>query len=407
MTQEIGSPAPGSAPGSTPARDLTILMVGIATVGLQALMLSPMLPDMAAALHATAREIGFATGAYGLGVALSALIAAPQLGRWRKVPALRTAFLIMACGLALCGIAWDWRVLVGGQALTGLAAGIVLPGTYALAAELSAPEARSRAIGKVIFGWSVAMVAGIPLAALFADLVDWRGTFATVSAACLFMAMLLGRISPTSGTIVTNAASYAEALRVPGMKLCLVATFAYMIGFYQTYTFVGDYVRHLHDAGAWLGGVVAASYGLGFGAAVLFNAWQDRQGPVRLMALALLAVGLNYLILPFALLEFWSTLTYPFLWGLANHICMNVLVSFIGGAPAAERSTAMGLFSFITYLAVGMGGAVYGAVYAQVGFMPVSFAAMLGMVLAAILVAGFLKKAVAPRSYETPSARMN
>lgn len=401
--QEIVSPVPPA----TATRDLTILMMGIATVGLQALMLSPMLPDMAAALHATAREIGFATGAYGLGVAVSALIAAPQLGRWRKVPALRAAFLIMAGGLALCGFAWDWRILVAGQALTGLAAGIILPGTYALAAELSAPEARSRAIGKVIFGWSVAMVAGIPLAALFADLVDWRGTFATVSVASLIMTLLMGGISPTSGAVAANAATYRQALRVPGMKLCLVATFAYMIGFYQTYTFVGDYVRNLHDAGAWLGGAVAASYGLGFGAAILFNGWQDRQGPVRLMALALLAVGLNYLILPFALLGFWTTLTYPFLWGLANHVCMNVLVSFIGDAPAAERSTAMGLFSFITYLAVGLGGAVYGTVYAQMGFMPVSFAAMLGMVLAAILVACFLKRAVSARRYEMPSATMN
>jgi predicted MFS family arabinose efflux permease len=388
------------------ARDLTILMMGIATVGLQALMLSPMLPDMAADLRATAREIGFATGAYGLGVALSALVAAPQLGRWRKVPALRTAFLVMAAGLALCAFTWDWRILVAGQAFSGLAAGIILPGTYALAAELSAPEARSRAIGKVIFGWSVAMVAGIPLAALLADLLDWRGTFGTVSIACLSMTLLMRRISSGSAA-AADVASYARALRVPGMKLCFLATFAYMIGFYQTYTFIGDHVRHLHEAGAWLGGVVAASYGIGFGAAVLFNAWQDRVGPVRLMAVGLLAVGANYLVLPFALQAFWSALAYPFIWGLANHICLNVLVSFIGAAPPAERSTAMGLFSFITYVAVGLGGAVYGSVYAEAGFMAVSFAAMAGLLIAALLVACFLKRVVAARSYEMPSATTN
>jgi DHA1 family inner membrane transport protein len=394
-------------PSNTVSRELTLLMAGIATVGLQALMLSPILPDIAATLAATPREIGFATGAYGIGVAASALLAAPQLGKWHKVTALRSAFLVMCAALVACGLSWDWRIMVVAQGINGLAAGIILPGTYALAAELSAPEARSRAIGRVILGWSVAMVAGIPLAALFADLVHWRGTFAVVAAGCLIMAIALGRLPRGNLIMADHAASYAMALRVPGMKLCLLATFAYMIGFYQTYTFVGDHVRALHHAGAWLGGVVAASYGIGFGAAILCNAWLDRVGPRRLMAAALLVVGVNYLVLPFALLNFWSAITYPFLWGLANHVCMNVLVSFIGSAPQAERSTAMGLFSFITYAAVGLGGAVYGGVYAASGFMPVSWAAMAGMLAAALLIGCFLKRSTGAQSYETPSATMN
>ena len=131
---------------------LLILMCGIAAVGIQALMLSPLLPDIAAALRASPREIGFATGAYGVGVALAALLAAPRLGQWRKALAIQLAFAVMALGLVLCGLAWDWRVLVAGQFVTGLSAGIILPATYGLAAELSPPEMRSRAIGKVIFG---------------------------------------------------------------------------------------------------------------------------------------------------------------------------------------------------------------------------------------------------------------
>ena len=374
------------------AAPLTILMIGIATVGLQALMLSPTLPDMASSLGATARELGFATGAYGVGVASAALLAAPRMGRWRKVRALRIAFAVMGCALALCGLAWDWRVLVAGQAVTGLAAGIILPGTYALSAELSTPEARSRAVGRVIFGWSVAMVAGIPVAALFADLVDWRGTFAVVSIAAFLMVLVMGRIPAGSGAIASEIASYAQALRVPGMKLAFIGTFAYMIGFYQTYTFVGDYVRHLHHAGAWLGGTLAASYGLGFGAAVYFSAWLDRMGARRLLAISLFVVGLNYIVLPFALQGFWPALLYPFIWGLANHLCMNLLVSFIGSAPPAERSTAMGLFSFITYAAVGLGGAVYGSVYAAGGFAPVSYAASAGVIAAALLIACMLRR---------------
>ncbi|WP_374383233.1 MFS transporter [Dongia sp.] len=374
---------------------LTILMAGIAAVGIQALMLSPLLPDIAADLQATPREIGFATGAYGLGVATAALLAAPKLGQWRKAAAIRIAFVVMALSLGLCGLAWDWRVLVVGQAVTGLCAGIILPATYGLAADLSAPERRSRAIGKVIFGWSVAMVAGIPLAAFLSDFIEWRSTFALMTAICCLMVLVIGLIPRSSAILASERVPYSRVLQVPGMILGFVATFAYMIGFYQTYTFIGDHVRHLHDKGAWLGGAVACSYGIGFGAAILGNAWLDRMGPVRLMALSLFWVGANYLILPTATLAMWSTLAFPFFWGLANHFCMNVLVSFIGSAPPAARSTAMGLFSFITYVAVGLGGAVFGTVYVQFGFAAVSYAATAMLWIAAAIVGLLLKRQVA------------
>jgi predicted MFS family arabinose efflux permease len=378
----------------TESTSLSILMTGIAAVGIQALMLSPLLPDIAADLHATARELGFATGAYGVGVATAALLAAPKLGQWRKASAIRFAFAVMALSLGLCGFAWDWRILVLGQAITGLCAGVILPATYGLAADLSAPERRSRAIGKVIFGWSVAMVAGIPLAAFLSDVIEWRSTFALMTAICIAMVIVIGLI-PRSGTVAaTERVAYARVLQVPGMVLCFVATFAYMIAFYQTYTFIGDHVRHLHHQGAWLGGAVACSYGIGFGAAILGNAWLDRMGPVRLMALSLVWVGINYLILPTATLAMWSTLAFPFLWGLANHICMNVLVSFIGSAPPAARSTAMGLFSFITYVAVGLGGAVFGSVYTQSGFATVSYAATATLWIAAAIVGLLLKRQI-------------
>ena len=52
---------------------------------------------------------------------------------------------------------------------------------------------------------------------------------------------------------------YGDVLRLPGAWTGYLSTFAYMIGFYQTYTFIGDHVRQLHGAGAWLGGTISLS----------------------------------------------------------------------------------------------------------------------------------------------------
>jgi DHA1 family inner membrane transport protein len=386
--------AVSAAPSSQ--NHLVILMCGIAAVGIQALMLSPLLPDIAEALAAGPVEIGIASGAYGAGVALAALLAAPRLGQWPKRQAIQIAFAVIAAGLALCAAAFDWRVLVAGQFITGLAAGVIIPGTYALTADLTPDHMRSRAMGRVIFGWSVAMVAGIPSAALIADLIDWRGTFLAVAVISAGMIFGIGLLPRAVSTAASRPVPYAQALAVKGMKLALIATFVFMIGFYQTYTFLGDHVRHLHHAGAWLGGLVACSYGIGFGLAVFFDGFIDRVGPTRLMALALFVLGINYMLLPLSTLTLWTAIVYPVFWGLAQHVGMNTLVSYIGAAPPAERSTAMGLFSFITYVAVGLGGGVYGSVYASYGFFATCLAATASLWIGAALVFMFLPKSADP-----------
>ncbi|MGE0242080.1 MAG: MFS transporter [Parvibaculaceae bacterium] len=372
---------------------LLLLMAGIAAVGIQALMLSPLMPDIAQALRAGPVEVGIASGAYGVGVALSALLAAPRLGQWPKRRAIQIAFAVMAAGLAVCAAAFDWRLLVAGQFVTGIAAGVIIPGTYALTADLTPDHMRSRAMGRVITGWSIAMVAGIPFAALVADLASWRGTFVIVAGLAAVMIFGIGLLPRAQASPASRPVPYARALAVTGIPLALFATFVNMIAFYQVYTFIGDHVRHLHGAGAWLGGLLACSYGVGFGLAVVLDRWIDRVGPARLMAASLFALGINYILLPLATLNIATAIAYPVVWGLIQHVGMNTLVSYIGAAPQAERSTAMGLFSFITYVAVGLGGAVYGSVYAAHGIFANTIAATATLWIGAAIVFLLMPKA--------------
>ncbi len=350
-------------------------MTGIAGVGIQALILSPLLTDIARGLGTGAKEIGFASAGYGIGVATSALFAAPRLGAWPKRTALRVSFMVMTAGLLLCAGAWDWRVLAAGQLIAGLAAGVIIPGTYAFTGDIASPETQSQALGKVLFGWSVAMVAGVPLAALLSGFAGWRGTFLLVAGVAALMVLAMGLLPRSKPAMRGAAIRFRDVLSLKGAVTGYIATFAYMIAFYQTYTFIGDHVRQLHGTGAWLGGAIALSYGAGFGAGVVFDKWIDATGPRNILPMALFLVGLNYFALPFATLSVASTAIYPLVWGFANHFCMTTLVSFMGGLSAERRGTVMGLFSFVTYVAVGVGGAVYGPIYEHYGFFPVALAA--------------------------------
>lgn len=361
---------------------LLLLTFSIAAVGIQALMLSPLLTDIARGLATGAKEVGFAAAGYGAGVATAALLAAPQLGRWPKRTAIRLCFAILAAALLACGLAVNWQMLVVAQFVAGLASGVIIPATYALSGDIAAPEARAHAMGRVLFGWSVAMVGGVPLAALLSGVAGWRGTFMIVAAIALAMAAAGALLPRTASTSSADPVRYAAVFRIPGATVGYLATFAYMIGFYQTYTFIGDHVRHLHGAGAWLGGTISLSYGIGFGVAVAFDRWIDRKGPRTVMPLGLFLVGLNYAVLPFAAGSLPGIMIYPFLWGMVNHFCMTALVAHLGSLSSAMRGTIMGLFSFTTYFALGTAGAIYGPIYDHHGFFATSFAAAATLFLA-------------------------
>jgi predicted MFS family arabinose efflux permease len=371
--------------GRLPAAALAILMAGIAVVGIGSLMLSPMLTDVMADLRAGPERIGLAVGAYGAGVALSAFISAPRLDRWPRRAALQTAFLLMMAGFAIAAFAFDWRVLLAGQFVAGVACGVAIPGTYAAAADISPPEMRTQALGRVVLGWSIALVMGVPLAAVMADTVGWRGAFALVAALSGAQVLLLRRLPITGRPSAEAPAAYGAALAAPGVKPLLLGTLAFMFAFYGSYAFLGDHLRQLHGAGAWLVGLVAMSYGAGYGITAFADRLIDRADPRRVLPPAI--VCLEYLVLPFMTRAAAVMIAFAFVWGVINHFAMTSLVSSISRAPAGARGTALGLFSTVTYVAHGLSGPAMGWLYAHHGFEAVSWTAAAGAGVLAVVLA--------------------
>jgi len=326
-----------------------------------------------------------AAGAYGFGVAGTAFLAAPRLDAWPRRLALRLSLLVMALALILCGLAWTWPVLVVGQLAIGAASGILIPGSYALASELSPEEQRTQALGRVVFGWSVALCAGVPLSALLTDAVGWRATFLAVAALSLAVCLAFAWLPDPERAVDHKRVGYREALSSPGVLLLLGATFAFMFAFYATYSFLGDHLRTLHGSGAWLGGVVAMTYGAGFGLATFADPWINRLGPANVVAPALALIGVNYVLLPAVSRSALGIVLYALVWGVLAHFAMTSLVSALSRSPARVRGAVIALFSVTTYLAQGVGGLAMGAVYAAHGLSVPSWIGAGGVFLMATL----------------------
>jgi predicted MFS family arabinose efflux permease len=350
-----------------PVLATAVLTTGVVVVGAQAFVLAPLLPDIAADLGATTAETGRALSAYGAGIVASALL----LGRRLDVVPRRTALLAGMAALVVAGAgsaaAGHWTVLGLAQLVGGVGVGVVLPATYALATELAPHGAGARATGRVLTGWSIALVAGVPLATVLGDAVGWRAAFGALAGLCAVQVALYALL-PATPAAAPGAGALGAAIRAPGVVPLLTGVLAYMAAFYGVFAFLGVEVREVHGGGATTAGLVALAYGLGFGAAAGADRLLDRWGTARLVAPALALLAAVYLALAAAVGAFAVFLAVAVVWGLVNHVGLTLLVSRLAAAAPALRGAVLALNTAATYGGAAVAGALAGPLYETAGF---------------------------------------
>ncbi|HEV7320785.1 MAG TPA: MFS transporter [Ensifer sp.] len=358
----------------------------IGVIGSNSLALGPIAPEVAASLDTGVPSVMTASAAFGLGTAVSAVFLGSLIDRHGPRRMLAVALLLLATGLAVSAAAPALVFLVAAQLAVGLAAGIALPSIYTLASVIAPAGRESETIGLVLTGWTLSMVAGVPVAAAIADFAGWRAVYVIVAAATL-VAFGAVRLASVPQGLAGKATSPLAALGVRGVAPLLVACAAFMAAFYGVYAYIGE---HLHTA---LGlpvsanGLIAVSYGFGFGAAAFLDRLIDRLGAERLLPLIFLVVAGVYGAMTAASASYSAMLVVVFFWGLANHFGLNVLIMRLTGLDPAKRGAIMGLNSGVTYLSLFAGTIGFGMVYARVSFSALPVIAAGLMVAAAIAAA--------------------
>jgi predicted MFS family arabinose efflux permease len=350
-----------------PALATAVLTAGVVVVGAQAFVLAPLLPDVAAGLGSTTAEAGRALSTYGAGIVASALVLGRGLDTLPRRAVLMAGMSALAVAAAGSAVAPHWSLLALAQLLGGVGVGVVLPATYALAAELAPPGAAARATGRVLTGWSIALVAGVPLAAVLGDAVGWRAAFGALAALCAAQASLYALLPAASPGGPSRGALIA-ALRAPGVAALLTGVLAFMAAFYGVFAFVGVEVRTVHGGGATTAGLVALAYGIGFGVAAGADRLLDRLGTARLVAPALALLAAVYLALAATTRAYALFLAIAVVWGLVNHVGLTLLLSRLAEVAPGLRGAVLALNTAATYGGAAVAGALAGPVYERVGF---------------------------------------
>lgn len=342
-----------------------LLMLAVGLVGSNSLVLSPLAAEVAGSFAPRSpEEIMIASAIYGGAVAVSALLVAPHGDRVGLRNALIWALWVLTAALGLSAMAPTLWMLAGAQALAGVAAGVVLPACYGLAAELAPKGREAQTLGRVILGWTISMVAGVTLSAMLADATHWRVVFAVLGGFGVAISLALTLLTTETRPRATGRPPAPWAvLRIPGVATGLISVAFFMAAFYGPYAYLGTHMTQVLGVSTALTGLVTLSYGIGFGLAAPLDGLVDRYGPARITPVVLSVLVGVYLALGAVQGSATGILVMALIWGVVQHLGMNLLVGRLAVIDPGRRAAIMGLNSSVTYVAMFAGTAGFKPIF--------------------------------------------
>jgi MFS transporter, DHA1 family, inner membrane transport protein len=386
MSVHAAAPLTGrSLAGATAA-----LLLGVFAVGSEALVISPLLEDIASDLDVGIQRAGLAVSIYGLAVAVVAPAAGVVAHRVSRRGTVLLGLAIFSVAGILCAAAPTLGVLIAGRAGCGVGTGLFLPAAYAWVGDEVPYDRRARVMGRVIAGWALALVLGVPLGGLVGQIAGWREALAAMAALALAAAAIAVRLLPAGSGAARGPGrrpGFAETLALPGVRVLLFVNLLDMLAFYGVYTYLGSFLREELDVQSGVAAAFILLYGLGV-AVVSFNGRVlDRIGNERAVVLSLLGLTALFVTLP------WLG-PVPIVLGVALLLMGTQQATFLTGmttlvtatATAEARGTAVALMSSTTYIGVTVSAASMGPVFEGPGYRAVG-AACAALALVAALVA--------------------
>ena len=174
--QDIARPL-AAAPAVRLAPIIAALACGGFGIGVGEFAVMGLLPEIASGLGVSAPQAGYAIAAYALGVVVGAPAIAVAATRLSRRALLLTLMVVFTLGNLASALAPNLLSLVLLRFFSGLPHGAYFGVAALVAASLAPPERRTRTVGYVMLGLTVATLVGTPVMAFFGERLSWRLLF--------------------------------------------------------------------------------------------------------------------------------------------------------------------------------------------------------------------------------------
>ncbi|MFJ8364477.1 MFS transporter [Streptomyces sp. NPDC093984] len=336
-------------------RSLLVLSVAMFAIGTDSFVIAGILPDAAHSLGVGVGTAGWLITAYAFSYAVLGPVMAALTTRWPRRTLFLTGLGIFVVGNLLTALVPVFGVALASRAVAGLGGAMVSPAAVAAAAALAPPDKRGRAISTVLAGLSAATALGAPIGTAIGSLTgNWRVTMLFVSAlgvlAAAGVALLLPKI-PNPPLVALRARLAPLGDRRVGMTL--LTTLLVFTGLFTVYSYIAESLdRATGGSGTTLAvllfvwGVASTVGTLGSGALV------DRLGARRIINIALLVLGIDFLLLPWSSANLATSIVALVVWGVCGWGLLTPQTHRLIEAMPAAAPMLTGLNTATTYVGV-------------------------------------------------------
>ncbi|QYF95656.1 MFS transporter [Massilia sp. PAMC28688] len=351
-------------------------------------MVLPLGPDLARALGFAVDRAALLTAAYTLASVLASLACLHVLDRFNRKTVLLVSFGLLALATWASSMATGLDSLLLARAVTGMAGAPAIATGMALVIDVTPPAQRGRTLARVMAGFALAAVAGVPMALELARFGGWQLPFQSLAALALLVWLVAAIVLPAPAGRAAQGAGLGQLLRRgPVRHACVVQGLSQFSAFLLIPHFSAYYLFNLGYPRAHLGVLYMAGGVTAFVTVQVLGRLADRAGPRQavLMASAAMALGVIPLLVDARLLL--PVLVLCFVCFMAGNAGRNVsLLAALSHVPRGdERAAFMALQGMVQDVAIAAAALVSGAMLAQGTDGTLSG---MGMVLACAAVTG-------------------
>ncbi len=376
-----------AAPSAETRQVLLILSAGNFVIGMGAFIVIGLIEPVAASFSISPAEAGWLLTVYAISYAILSPTLTALTGQIGRRRVLTVALGLFALATALGSIAATPALLFASRILAAAGAGLFTPNTAAVAAALSAPESRGRALASVFTGLTLAQVAGVPAGSFIAYSLGWRPAPLLVTALALPCLWLIWTRVPSGLPFQpTRLADLRRVLARPLQMLAILFTTTFLGGIYVLYTYIAPLLSSQMGYGGTA--ITVALLILGIGAVIgnlTGGRLVDRIGPHRTLTALVIA---QIILLPlFSLLPFSELLLMLllFLWSTAGYSFNAPQQMRLLSLAPAEANVVLALNAAAIYIGAAAGSAIGGAILQTYG------AQMLGIAAAGVAVLALIQ----------------
>jgi predicted MFS family arabinose efflux permease len=349
---------------------LSVLFLLAFVVSVDQRIIAPVLPSIAASLHATAGGIGLAMTSYAFAYSTSQLVYGGLSDRYGRVRVVRLAAVGFCACTALSALATSPWLFVGARLLAGACAASVIPLTLVYIGDTVDYARRQVVVGRFSVVTSAGLAFSAAIGGAVAYFASWRAMLIGYAVVALLPSALLWRLPADAPTRpageVQPVARFVDFLLDPFARTVYCCIFAEGFLLWGAMTYLGAYAAVHYHLDQLRVGLLIALFGVGTMVGGAFMAPLRRRLSERALA------GLGGLLMGIALLTItpgaaaragaWPLFAAAMLLMGLGLVGLHTTLQVHGTEiSAAARGKAFSLFPASLFSGVAVGTAVMGA----------------------------------------------